>query len=365
MMTWRESFEVLVKSLDEESELNLMGRIMTRSDMLMYLEARLQIEDTYKKHPEIYDVELAPITMIIGTGRSGTSALQDLMACDPDNHTPRQWEALFPAPPPEAAAYHTDPRIALADKRLTQWNRVTPQMATIHDWGGPLPSEITAFESMSFHSGAWFIFCGFTPSHGAYLANRGGEPGLRYVERVMKLLQWKNPHRRWLLKAPDSMRNLPDVFKVFPDIQLIWMHRDPLKTVSSVVNLIGTMLWTRSDQPMDVRAMAQLTNPLGLASLFGMIMDQIDQGRVPVSQLHHAQYLDFINDPLATVEKIYKDLGIVLSQEGKQAMVTFLREHPREKRPAHKYSVGDAARFAEERMVFERYQNYFHIKNEL
>jgi Sulfotransferase family len=362
---WRESFEILVKSFDEESELNLMGRIMTRSDMLMYLEARLHIEDAYKKHPEINDVELAPPIMIIGSGRSGTSALQDLLALDPDNKTPRQWEALFPAPPPEAATYHADPRIELADKRLTQWNRVTPQMATIHDWGGPLPSEITAFEAMSFHSGAWFIFCGFTPSHGGYLANRGGEPGLLYTKRVMKLLQWKNPCKRWLLKAPDSMRNLPDVFKVFPNIQLIWIHRDPLKTLSSVINLLATIVWTRSDKPMAEGVMAQLTNPSGLAGLFGMVMDQIDQGLLPTSQFHHVQYLDFIKDPLATTEKVYKEMGIVMSQEGKQAIATFLREHPREKRPAHRYNVGDEARRAEERKVFERYQNYFQVGNEI
>ena len=29
---WREAFEVLVKSLEEEAELNLFGRLMTRSD---------------------------------------------------------------------------------------------------------------------------------------------------------------------------------------------------------------------------------------------------------------------------------------------------------------------------------------------
>jgi Sulfotransferase family len=361
---WRESFEILCKSYDEESALNLMGRIMTRSDMLMYLEARLHIEDTYKKHPEINDVELAPPIMIVGSGRSGTSALQDMFALDPDNKTPRQWEALFPAPAPEAATYDADPRIELADKRLTQWNRVTPQMAVIHDWGGPLPSEITAFESMSFHNGAWFIFCGFTPSHGAYLASRSTEQGLLYTKRVMKLLQWKNPCKRWVLKAPDSMRYLPDVFKVFPDIKLIWMHRDPLKTISSVINLLATILWTRSDQPMHPGVMAQLTSLPGLAGMFGMIMDQIEQGVIPASQIYHGQYLDFIADPLATVEKLYKEMGLALSPEGKEAMEKYLREHPRENRPAHKYNVGDASLYAEERKVFERYQNHFQVGNE-
>jgi hypothetical protein len=180
----------------------------------------------------------------------------------------------------------------------------------------------------------------------------------------MKLLQWKNPCKRWVLKAPDSMRNLPDVFKVFPDIKLIWMHRDPLKTISSVVNLLATIVFTRSDKPMPEGVMTQLTSLPGLAGLFGMIMDQIDRGLVPASQVHHAQYLDFIADPLATVEKLYEEMGLVLSAEGKEAMAKYLREHPRESRPVHKYNVGDAARYAEERKVFERYQNHFQVRNE-
>src|SRR5271169_4110496 len=46
---WREPFQVLIKSLDEEADLNLMGRLWTRLDLLILLEARLQIEDTYKR----------------------------------------------------------------------------------------------------------------------------------------------------------------------------------------------------------------------------------------------------------------------------------------------------------------------------
>src|SRR5690349_15546956 len=50
---WREPFQVFINSLEDEAQLNLVGRILTRSDLLMYLEARLKIEDTYKRHPEI------------------------------------------------------------------------------------------------------------------------------------------------------------------------------------------------------------------------------------------------------------------------------------------------------------------------
>src|SRR5438046_1657183 len=81
---WREPFRILLKSLDEEAELNLMGRIRTRSEILNTLEARLQIEETYKRHPEIDEQKVAQPIIIIGQGRSGTSFLQNVLSMNPD-----------------------------------------------------------------------------------------------------------------------------------------------------------------------------------------------------------------------------------------------------------------------------------------
>ena len=52
---WREPFEILTRSLDEEAELHLFGRLMTRNELLNTLQARLRIEATYQAHPEIDD----------------------------------------------------------------------------------------------------------------------------------------------------------------------------------------------------------------------------------------------------------------------------------------------------------------------
>jgi Sulfotransferase family len=303
--------------------------------------------------------------MIVGSGRSGTSALQNLLSFDPDSGTPKHWEALFPCPPPEAATYHTDPRIAVADKRMTQWNRVTPEMESIHEWGGDMPTELIQIEALSFQAGGWLIFCGFTPSYDAYMAKRSAVPGLLYAKRVLKLLQWRNPRRRWLLKSPDSMRYLPAVFEVLPDMRLIWIHRDPLKSVSSMVSLVGTILWLRSDRGLDERAIAQLTNPAGMAGLFNMVIDQIESGRVPKSQVHNIQYLDFIEDPMRCVRALYREMGIELTAAAADAMSKYLEEHPREARPPHVYSTGDASMQSEERRLFARYQDFFQTKNEV
>lgn len=361
---WYEPFKVFINALEEEANLTLMGRLMTRSDILMHLEARLRIEETYKQHPEIDDQELASPILIVGSGRSGTSAMQNLLALDPENGSPRHWEALMPCPPPEAATYHTDPRIEVAHQRMDQWNRVTPEVIALHEFGGEMPTELIQIEAISFQSNGWLDLYGFVPSYDAYIAQRGFVPSLSYAKRVLKLLQWKNPRKRWILKSPDAMRYLPDVFKVFPELKLVWMHRDPIKAVASAVSLVGTLFWIRSDQPLSEAAIVQITNPAGLAGMFDKVMNEMEQGIVPAQQICSIHYDEFIGNPIGAVETLYREMGIQLSAAARETMEAYLRERPRESRPQHKYSIGDAERLTEERKLFDRYQKRFNVKTE-
>jgi ADP-dependent phosphofructokinase/glucokinase len=142
------------------------------------------------------------------------------------------------------------------------------------------------------------------------------------------------------------------------------MHRDPIKCVASMVSLVGTLFWIRSDKPLNDLAIAQLTNPAGLAALFNNVMDQIEQGKIPAAAVHSIQYLEFIKDPVATVEDLYRQLGFSMTDRARRAMQTYIREHPRESRPAHKYDSGDAERLTQERSLFERYQSRFKVESE-
>jgi hypothetical protein len=220
--------------------------------------------------------------------------------------------------------------------------------------------EVTSFQTTN-----WMPLYGFTPTYNAYISQRSAVPGFQYCKRVFKLLQWKNPRQRWLLKSPMSLVSLPDLFAVFPDLRLIWMHRDPIKAVSSLVSLIGTLYWIRSDRQMGEEAIAHLTNPAGLSNLFNKVIDEIERGEVPVAQVHNVQYSDFVNEPMKTVEALYRDIGIPLTGQASQEMRDYIRDNPRQNRPPHNYSVGDIKRFGEERKLFDRYQKYFDVKNEV
>ncbi|RYE52417.1 MAG: sulfotransferase, partial [Rhizobiaceae bacterium] len=125
---WREPFQALAYALDgEEAALNLMGRIRSRSELLMMLEARLRIEDAYKRHPEIDDEQIVQPFIVVGQGRAGTSFLVNTLGANPENGVIKHWEAMFPCPPPEAESYARDPRSARGHELIDQWNRVTPK----------------------------------------------------------------------------------------------------------------------------------------------------------------------------------------------------------------------------------------------
>jgi hypothetical protein len=361
---WREPFQVFIKALDEEADLTLIGRLMTRSDILMHLEARLRVEDEYRRNPQIDDEKIVSPILIVGSGRSGTSALLNFLALDPDNGTIKHWEALFPAPPPGPDTPKTDPRITIAHARMDQWNRVTPEIMAIHEFGGEIPTELIQLEAPAFQNNGWLDLYGFVPTFDAYRAGRSFVDSLSYAKRILKMLQWKNPHRRWVLKSPDVMRYLRDVFTVFPDIRLLWMHRDPIKCVASVVSLVGTLFWIRSDRPLSEQAIGQLTNPAGLAGLFDNVIDLLEQGVIPRQALLNVQYLDFVRDPLRTIAELYRSLGLELSEPARHAMQAYQEQRPRESRPTHKYATGDASRVDAERKLFERYQRTFDVASE-
>jgi Sulfotransferase family len=365
---WREPFRVFIKALEEEADLNLLGRIRTRSEILQLLEARLQVEDTYKKHPEIADEQIVQPFIIVGQGRSGTTLLQNLLSAHPDNGTTMHWEMIFPCPPPEKATYATDPRIEKAKPLVDQWNRVTPTFPSMHDLQADVPFEDSILQAMNFMELSWMDCLGQVPSYDMYLMQRmmrqDIEPALRYHERVLKLLQWKNPRKHWVLKHPLHLDKMGPLLKVYPDACFIWTHRDPVRALASLVSIIGTIQWSRSDRPFHGISLEYMTDPNLSAGRFNAVIDQLDAGVVPSDQFYNVLFKDLVADPVGQVEKMYEHFGIELTPEGKAAMTKYMEDNPRDNRPPHKFPIGSPEAVARAREAFSRYQERFNIPSE-
>jgi hypothetical protein len=359
--SWEEPFRVLLRSLEHEAELNLMGRLMVRSDLLIWLQSRLQVEESYRRHPEIDDEEVVEPLFIIGLPRSGTSILFELLSCDPAFGIPTTWESMFPCPPPEKGSYGGDDRLSRADWLVTQWARVVPQYATMHEMGGSIPAECGMIMAPSFisdHIQALYQ----TPAYDQLLMNLSWEPAYRYHQRVLKLLQWRNPRERWLLKAPNHMNHLPLLMQTYPDARIVQTHRDPLKCMASATSLLGAIYWMRSDKGFDSTAFEDVILGEATASRLERVMEQRDAGVVPPGQIVDSLYQGLMDDPLAAIDNIYRHLGLRLSEAGLGAMRGYLANKPQGKFGRHSYAVDPA--IARERAYFRRYQSRYGVPDE-
>lgn len=362
---WREPFEVLLKSLNEEADLHLFGRLVTRSEILLWLQTRLEIEATYKAHPEIEDEIIDAPVIVTGLGRSGTSILFELLAQDTQFGVPTSWEIMFPCPPPEKATYHDNPRIARANHLLTQWNRMAPTYQTMHEMGATIPTEChIAFFSTFVSENLLGLYQ--IPSYGAWLTQHGDmHYAYSYYKRILKLLQWKNPRKHWLMKAPSHLGYLPTLFEVFPDARVVHTHRDPIKVQASVTNLLGTLYWMRSDKSFDISAFEMLLKPEGTAWRLDNVIDQLERGEIPRSQIFDSKYADLLEKPVEAVRALYMRMGLALTDDTQKRLQDYLLGKPQGKFGKHNYSVGEREQIASSRAHFQRYQQYYNIPDEV
>ncbi len=98
--SFREALEVLVDALERDARLSPAGQQTAPAHLTQLLATRLEIEECYRRHPEIEAQSIAAPVFILGLPRTGTTALTYLMAQDPDTRCLRFWESQAPTPPP-------------------------------------------------------------------------------------------------------------------------------------------------------------------------------------------------------------------------------------------------------------------------
>jgi len=359
---WREPFRVLVQSLEDEAQLTLMGRLMARSDIVLWLSTRLRVTATLNKFPQIRDEQITAPMVIVGLPRSGTSILFELLSQDPAVGVPLMWEALQPCPPPETASYTTDPRIEQADKLFTQWNRVAPEFASMHEMRGDIPAECGLLMASTFISDH-IASLHQTHSYSALCIEADFVPIYEYHKTILQILQWKHPRKRWLLKAPEHQMHLDTLLQVYPDACIVQTHRDPIKCMASTTSLMGTLYYMRSDQPFNAQLFDNIIMGDATARRLEHVIAQRASGIVPTANITDSRYQDLMDDPMACIAGIYAHFNMTLSTLARTRMQDYLRVKPKGKFGQHSYEVD--ARKARDRPMFKRYQTLYNVPNEM
>ncbi len=207
--TFRLGLDRLADGLHNEARLNEVGEVMAPMAVLGHLTNRLQVTDWHRRHPEIGAGDVTPPIVMIGMGRTGSTILHDLFGQDPANRVPRTWEVDHPCPPPEAATYETDPRIAESQAGIDLAYEVRPELRSMHPMGARSGQECIVITGGEFAS-AIFNSQFRLPSYLRWVTSEADmAPAYRWHRQFLQLLQWHNPGGRWVLKTGAHLWALP------------------------------------------------------------------------------------------------------------------------------------------------------------
>ena len=237
--SYREGLGLLLKSLGAEARLNGRGEAFIYQRIIGYLGQRLQVENWFRRHPEIDELPIAAPLIGLGLPRTGSTALSMLLAQDPGVRYLRKWESSQPCPPP-STVQGVDPRIPPDKGEMIGTRYHVPT-----DTHGPM--ECHELMALDFKSHLFQSFAQ-VPSYSEWLIEKADlESTLSYQKRVMKLLQWGEPAKPWRLKCPSHVLWLGAVHSAFPDAKYVMTHRDPTDVILSVADLYADIIGSFTD----------------------------------------------------------------------------------------------------------------------
>lgn len=343
---YSEALAQLCRSLDEDARLSALGVPAFEAMITDALEARLMLEEGWKRSPAAAEASIQRPLFIIGLPRTGTTALHHLIAQDPAMQALEHWLQRTPKPRPPRSEWESDPDYLAASARVDAIFARSPEMRAIHEIEAYLPDECWNTFSQNFvHSSyqanadvsqyaSWWLSSDLTPVY-------------RRHRRTAQLIGHREPEKRWLFKDATHLFDLPALLEVYPDALIVQTHRDPVELIPSVCSLCGAARGALNAE-MDPEAFGQSTLELWQHSIFAMM--QARAGRDP-EQFYDLRFDDFVKDPIVAIQGIYRHFGIDEAPSALDAMRQFRAMHPKGQHGGHAYSLetwgldaGDIAR---------------------
>jgi hypothetical protein len=352
---WEESFRRLVAALDGEAQLHVVGRLVTRHDLLRHLSTRLRVLDAHRRTPAMAAEQIVAPIVVTGPARSGTSILQELLAQDPQLRCPLAFEMAHPT----SEIDDPGPR-AWAQAEFDLWGDVQPEFLAVHELDASLPEECLWLTAPEFDLGFWAT-CTDVPSWFGWRAVTDPAPIYRMHRTMLQALQHRDAARRgaasprtWALKSPMHLGRLPALLAAYPDARIIHTHRDPVKTIPSSASTVYAGRWLRSDAIDPIATGASVGT--GLQFTLNGVAAARAAGHLPEAQFADLHYLDLLRDPVAALRRTYERLDLRFDDETAARALAYLAARPQHKHGTHRYRAEDFGLDLDD--IRERYAPY-------
>ena len=311
---------MLVDALAENVPLHFVGAVSARDDTTRIARTHLRVHAALEAVPEIDQAPLLPAVFLIGWPRTGSTFLHQLLACDPDSRTMPYWESFDPVPPPPG---EPDRRAARLRQTLRLLERIEPRYHAIHPMTAESTEECVALFMNDFRT-MQFDFQYRVPEYNRWLLDQDANVAYAQYERQLRLVQHHRPAgRRQVLKDPTHLIHLETLIARFPDARFVFLHRDPVISLSSICSLTA---YTRALFTDDVDARS--IGPEVLAGHWPRALEESHalRERLPEAQRIDVRHPDLVRDPIAVVRAIYDRFGMEWTDAARGAMGRFLEE---------------------------------------
>jgi hypothetical protein len=321
----REGLARLIEAIEADSELSFFGRVSLRWDMIRLLRNAQLVRDAHAANPALGEAGIVAPIFILGLPRSGTTFLHDLLAKDPANLVPRNWQTIYPAPRPDDFVASADRRVRAVDRQLKVFAGLAPGFTDLHPITADSPqecSEITAHVFQSLRFDTTFR----VPGYLAWMEARGHLDAFRFHKLFLQFLQGGAP-RRWVLKCPDHSFSLEAILAVYPDARFVVVHRDPVAVLGSVAHLTAVLrkpfLNNIDAAEIGAQVAGRWIEGANLLLAFDAWPD------VEAARKFHVHYDALTGAPLETVGRLYARFGLELAEPARAAMAESVAARPR------------------------------------
>ncbi len=322
------------------------------------LETRLRLADDARRHPEIERQAIERPLAVIGLPRTGTTITYDLLTLDPAARAPREFELYRPWPASEEATFDSDPRIAVVQAMYDNYLAHAPQLAEIQRLDPTQPGECNHGMTFHFAGSNWPAEYG-VPDFARWVIEEVPEGLYRTHKRLLQQFQWKGPKGRWVIKSPHHLFDLEGLVAAYPDAGLVWTHRDPVATFSSLASFIAA-LQAAVGQGKDLHEVGRSVFEMWSAAMARATRVRRDNPVIEARIIDIA-HRDVVHDPVGTVQRIYERFDLPFTAELSARIDRFLADNPsasrlgKHKHTAEQFGIDPAAVHARLAEYYDRF----------
>jgi hypothetical protein len=337
-----EPLEAILASIHDDLEIVAQGRVLLARRFVEILRMRARVLER-ERRGELAMIESTGRPIVVtGFPRTGTTLAHRVLAAADGAITPTWSETIEPClegrRPADRERRGRSRRARLA---VAVVNRLSPGLQAVHELLPDGPEECTVLHELALDSES-FALLGPVDGFRRWLDDRDDRRrAIRYewqARAMCSILADREPEDRcgrWVLKAPQHLLQLDDLFAMLPDAIVVRMHRDPVDAMASAGSLVA------HTSRLISRGLPSGHGPDLLETFLDWQRRGDDGQSRHESSVIEVHYDDLVADPVAFATRVQEAAGLPMSDAHAEAIRGLLQRRPRHHFGVHRYTLAD------------------------